>query len=168
MWGAVDVFAKDKPMSALSRRAQEANSEYADATLIGAILDNHDLPRFNSLASDKSNVYNAMALQFLFGGIPTMYYGLEQDISFGAHDPENRAPLWQYGNFQTAGDSYKRVARLNLIRRKMGELGGFHEVIGKEVGATDDDIAFERNGALLVLTKVSSSQVIFKGSELID
>ncbi|KAI9634322.1 putative alpha-amylase AmyA [Dioszegia hungarica] len=158
MWGAVDVFAKDKPMSALSRRAQEANSEYADATLIGAILDNHDLPRFNSLASDKSNVYNAMALQFLFGGIPTMYYGLEQDISFGAHDPENRAPLWQYGNFQTAGDSYKRVARLNLIRRKMGELGGFHEVIGKEVGATDDDIAFERNGALLVLTKRGAGQ----------
>jgi alpha-amylase len=153
MYGATDVFTGGKPMRVLARRATEANTQYADATLIGAILDNHDLPRINSLTSDKSNIYNAMALQFLFGGIPTMYYGLEQNM-VGKSDPESRAALWQYG-FGTEGDSYKRIARLNLIRKKMGELGGFHEIIGKQVEVTDGEIAFERNGALLVLTNVS-------------
>lgn len=155
MWGAVDTFAKGKSMNSLSRRAVEANNEYPDPSLIGAILDNHDLPRINSLTSDKSNIYNAMALQFLFGGIPTMYYGLEVDMASGKGDPENRAPLWQYSDYSGEGESYKRIARLNLIRKKMGELGGFHEVIGKQVEVTDDDIAFERNGALLILTNVS-------------
>lgn len=155
MWGAVDVFAKDQPMSVLSKRADEASTSYADPSLVGAILDNHDLPRFNSLTSDKAKVYNAVALQFLFGGIPTMYYGLEQDIAFGASDPENRAPLWRFGNLGTDGESYKRIAKLNAIRTKLGENEGFHATVGKVVEETKDDIAFARNGTLLVLTKAS-------------
>lgn len=152
--GAVEVFAKDKPMSTLARFAKEALTAYADPTVIGAVLDNHDLPRFNSLASDKSNVYNAMALQFLFGGIPTMYYGLEQNMT-GEEDPQNRQALWLNGELKTDGESYQRIKRLNLVRKKMGELGGFHEVLASQVAVQDDDIAFERNGGLLVLTKVS-------------
>jgi alpha-amylase len=152
--GALQVFAQDKSMSALSKFAKEAKKEYKDPTLIAAVLDNHDLPRWNSLASDKSKTYNAVALQFLFGGIPSMYYGLEQDIK-GEADPYNRPALWQHGNYQTTGDSIKRITRLNLIRNKLGALGGFHEEIGTEVGLTDDDIAFRRADALLVLTNVS-------------
>lgn len=89
-----------------------------------------------------------------------MYYGLEQDISFGASDPDNRAPLWQFGGLRTDTESYKRINRLNLIRKKLGELGGFHEVVGEVVGETDEDIAFERNGALLVLTKVCQPRLL--------
>ncbi|KAI9634323.1 putative alpha-amylase AmyA [Dioszegia hungarica] len=155
--GAVEVFAKDKPMSTLARFAKEALTAYADPTVIGAVLDNHDLPRFNSLASDKSNVYNAMALQFLFGGIPTMYYGLEQNMT-GEEDPQNRQALWLNGELKTDGESYQRIKRLNLVRKKMGELGGFHEVLASQVAVQDDDIAFERNGGLLVLTKRGEGQ----------
>jgi alpha-amylase len=100
-------------------------------------------------------MYNALALEILYGGIPSMYYGTEADME-GAGDPYNRGALWEHTDYQGTGESYKRIQRLNQIRNKMGDLGGFHEVIGKQAALTDDDIAFERNGALLVLTNVSA------------
>lgn len=155
MWGTVDVFAKDKSMKSLSTRSDEAHAEYNDPSLIGFIIGNHDLPRFGSLASDDAKIYNALALQHLWGGIPVNYYGDEAGIKEGSGDPQNRVNLWKYTNYATEGEIYKRIARLNLIRKKMGELGGYLETIGTQVALTDDDIAFTRNG-LLVLTKVNT------------
>jgi len=155
MYAAVDVWTKNQPMSALSWKAKEASSAYSDPSLIASILDNHDLPRFRALTSDKSNIYNAMALEFLWGGIPAMYYGQEQEsMDTGLLDPFNREALWLNGGFQTEGEAYKQVARFNKIRKQVGNLGGFHEVVGTEVALSESDIAFERNGALLVLTNV--------------
>lgn len=161
--GALEVFTQGKPMSRLSFHAGEADYYYADSTLIGAILDNHDLPRFGTQTSDKSKIYNAIALQFLWGGIPSCYYGLEQDISTGTADPYNRPALWDFGKYQTTGATYQRIARMNLIRTKLGELGSFHKSTGKQVAMTDNNIAFRRNEALLVLTSVSSSTVEIGG-----
>jgi alpha-amylase len=55
----------------------------------GQFLDNHDQPRFASLANDTMLVRNAMAWPYVGDGIPIMYYGQEQNYTGGA-DPANR------------------------------------------------------------------------------
>lgn len=155
MYGAKGVFAEDRPMNHLTNYASEAASLYGDPTVIGAILDNHDLPRWGSLDTDRSQTYNALTLQFLFGGIPTLYYGFEADISFGQHDPDNRNALWLNTDYSGIGETYGKIKRLNEVRTKLGERGGFHEIVAKTLVAREADVVFERNGLLIVLTKVS-------------
>lgn len=152
MYGAVGVFAEDKPMSVLTNYASEATI-YGDPSVVGTILDNHDLPRFGSITADKSKTYNALTLQFLFGGIPTVYYGFEADITFGSADPDNRDPLWHHTDYSGNGETYGRIKRLNAIRQALGKRGDFLAKVATTKAQTDNDVAFERNGLLMVLTK---------------
>ena len=105
------------------------------------------------MTQDMSATYNALALQFLFGGIPPMYYGFESDITFGASDPDNRDPLWHHTDYSTTGETYGRVRRLNDIRRELGKRGNFLTSVAVAKAQTDSEVAFERNELLLVLTK---------------
>lgn len=151
MWGAVKAFAQNGGIQDLVGPAGEA-SLYGDPSVVGAILDNHDLPRFGSMTQDMSQTYNALTLQFLFSGIPTMYYGFEADITFGAHDPDNRDPLWHHTDYSTTGETYGRIKRLNQIRQALGKRGDFFEKVATTKAQTDYDVAFERDDLLMVLT----------------
>lgn len=125
--------------------------------MIGSFMDNHDLPRFNSLTSDKSLSYNALTFTILNGGIPTVYYGTEQDISDGKGDPSNREALWLYNDFSmTASPSYARIASLNKIRSTLAKNPAFVNSVVTAVTEQANDTALARGGALIVLTNVRS------------
>lgn len=100
-----------------------------------------------------------MVAQYLFNGIPTVYYGQEQDFQLGAGDPYNRAALWpsKYANSTT----YNRITRLNTIRHALitnstafnGQ--NFHDARAEIVGSSASDVAIRRGPALAILTNVS-------------
>ncbi|KAK4686486.1 hypothetical protein P7C73_g3650, partial [Tremellales sp. Uapishka_1] len=156
MYGLVAAFTGSSPdMSKLPYYINLAASSYPDPTVIGTFLDNQDLPRFNSLTGDKSLVYNAVVAAFMYGGIPAIYYGTEQDISDGSADPNNREPLWQYNDYSTtATQTYGRIATLNKIRSALATTGNFTSSVASIVASQSQDIALSRGGALIVLTNV--------------
>ena len=151
----VKTFTNGQTMDVLAGYIDKTKS-YPDPSVVGAFLDNQDLPRFNSLQSDKTQVYNAIVATFLWGGIPTIYYGLEQDMADGASDPHNREALWLYNNYATDGETYQRIKNLNEIRSKLGSSNNkWHSAVGSTLTQQSNDIAIQREGALIVLTNVS-------------
>lgn len=149
----VDVFG-DKSGKSISNigKALEDSKQYPDPTLVGSFLENHDVPRFGSLVSDKTKVYNAMVANFLARGLPTVYYGLEQGIASGGDDPYNREALWQHGNFATDGENYKRIKTLNAVRAALGKDEGWYGLVAEQLETEGDDIALKRGSAVMVLT----------------
>ncbi|MBU3666102.1 MAG: hypothetical protein FGM15_09555, partial [Chthoniobacterales bacterium] len=90
-------------------------------------LDNHDNPRFLSTAIGGNTARLEVALAFLYTsrGIPSLYYGTEQDFDGGA-DPWNREDMFdgQFeggpsngDNFNMTSTRFKLVAKLNNLRR---------------------------------------------------
>ncbi|WWC97297.1 hypothetical protein V866_004176 [Kwoniella sp. B9012] len=156
LYGAAAVFGGGKTMGTLQHYINAAATSYSDPTVIGSFLDNQDLPRFNSRTGDRSLVYNAIVGSFMYGGIPTVYYGLEQDIADGPYDPNNREALWNYNNYATTGDTYKRITTLNKIRKFLSTKGKFLNSVGTVLKIQDNDIALQREDALIVLTNRGS------------
>jgi len=89
-------------------------------------LDNHDNPRFLA-ATGSTTARLEMALVFMYTtrGIPSLYYGTEQDFNGGA-DPNNREDMFDGGfeqgpslgdNFNMTHPRFKLVAKLNNLRR---------------------------------------------------
>lgn len=89
--------------------------------------------------------------------MPTVYYGLEQEVSFGAADPDNRDALWKYNDYSTQTGSYLLIKKLNEIRKGLSGTGSgkWHETTAKVGSVTDSDITLERDGVLIALTNVS-------------
>ena len=100
-------------------------------------------------------MYNAIVGTFLYGGIPAIYYGLEQDLADGANDPHNREALWLYNNFATTGPTYQRIKILNEIRKKLGADDKWMRAVGSVLSWTKTDIALNREDVIIVLTNVS-------------
>ncbi|WWC57793.1 uncharacterized protein I303_100328 [Kwoniella dejecticola CBS 10117] len=157
LYGSAAVFGGGKTMPTLQHYINAASTSYSDPSVIGSFSDNQDLPRFNSRTGDKSLVYNAIVSSFLYGGIPTVYYGLEQDIADGPYDPNNREALWNYNNYNTGGDTYKRITNLNKIRDLLASKGNFLTSVATVLKIQDNDIALQREDALIVLTNRGSS-----------
>jgi glycosidase len=79
-------------------------------------IDNHDVPRFLFASNgDTAALRNALTLLITEDGIPDIYYGTEQEFS-GGNDPGNREILW-LSNFDTSGDTFTHIAKLNRIRK---------------------------------------------------
>ena len=89
-------------------------------------LDNHDNPRFlATTGSSTTRLELALAFMYTSRGIPSLYYGTEQDFNGGA-DPANREDmfdgLYEQGasigdNFNMTSARFKLVAKLNNLRR---------------------------------------------------
>jgi glycosidase len=89
-------------------------------------LDNHDNPRFlATTGSSATRLEVALAFMYTSRGIPSLYYGTEQDFNGGA-DPANREDmfdgLYEQGpslgdNFNMTSARFKLVAKLNNLRR---------------------------------------------------
>ncbi len=71
----------------------------ASAQLIFA--DNQDQRRIRTQTGDAQRAANALVFVCMAEGIPSVYYGAEQDLQ-GGDDPANRAPLWTTGFPTTA------------------------------------------------------------------
>ena len=100
-----------------------------DATALDALvlnLDNHDNARFlSATGSSTARLEIALAFMYTSRGIPSLYYGTEQDFN-GGGDPNNREDMFDGAfeqgpsngdNFNMAGARFKLVAKLNNLRR---------------------------------------------------
>ncbi|MBE9179023.1 cyclomaltodextrin glucanotransferase [Oculatella sp. LEGE 06141] len=90
---------------------------YSGATELVTFIDNHDMPRFQSLNPDPEMLRVAIALIMTCRGIPCLYYGTEQylhDDTDGGDDPYNRPMMTQW---DTETEIYRQVRLLSGVRR---------------------------------------------------
>ena len=90
---------------------------YYGATELITFIDNHDMPRFQSLNPDPEMLRVAIGLIMTTRGIPCIYYGTEQylhDDTEGGNDPYNR-PMME--KWDTDSQIYRDVRLLSGLRR---------------------------------------------------
>ena len=90
---------------------------YNGATELVTFIDNHDMPRFQSLNPDPDMLRVALALIMTTRGIPCIYYGTEQylhDDTDGGNDPYNR-PMMEIWDPDT--EIYRMIRLLSGVRR---------------------------------------------------
>ncbi|MEG5064759.1 alpha-amylase family glycosyl hydrolase [Microcoleus sp. B3-A4] len=90
---------------------------YYGATELITFIDNHDMPRFQSLNPDPEMLRLAIGLIMTTRGIPCIYYGTEQylhDDTDGGNDPYNR-PMME--KWDTDSPIYRDVRLLSGLRR---------------------------------------------------
>ncbi|MBD2020159.1 alpha amylase C-terminal domain-containing protein, partial [Leptolyngbya sp. FACHB-36] len=95
----------------------EQDHRYNSATELITFIDNHDMPRFQSLNPDSDMLKVAIALIMTTRGIPCLYYGTEQylhDDTDGGNDPYNR-PMMQ--SWDTDTEVYRYARLLSGLRR---------------------------------------------------
>jgi cyclomaltodextrin glucanotransferase len=90
---------------------------YDTASELITFIDNHDMPRFQSLNSDPDILRMAMILIMTARGIPCIYYGTEQYLhndTNGGNDPYNRPMMQQW---DTNTQIYKDLQLFSKLRR---------------------------------------------------
>ncbi len=90
---------------------------YYGATELITFIDNHDMPRFQSLNADRQMLRLAICLIMTSRGIPCLYYGTEQylhDDTDGGNDPYNRPMMEQW---DSDSQIYRDVRLLSGLRR---------------------------------------------------
>ncbi|MEG4989212.1 alpha-amylase family glycosyl hydrolase [Microcoleus sp. BR0-C5] len=90
---------------------------YYGATELITFIDNHDMPRFQSLNPAPEMLLLAIGLIMTTRGIPCIYYGTEQylhDDTDGGNDPYNR-PMME--KWDTDSPIYRAVRLLSGLRR---------------------------------------------------
>ncbi|MBW4628088.1 MAG: alpha amylase C-terminal domain-containing protein [Brasilonema octagenarum HA4186-MV1] len=90
---------------------------YNGATELITFIDNHDMPRFQSLNPDPAMLKVGIVLIMTCRGIPCIYYGTEQylhDDTDGGNDPYNR-PMME--NWDTDTEIYRCIRLLSGLRR---------------------------------------------------
>ncbi|MBE9122078.1 alpha amylase C-terminal domain-containing protein [Tychonema sp. LEGE 07199] len=95
----------------------DLDSRYYGATELITFIDNHDMPRFQSLNPDPEMLKLAVNLIMTTRGIPCIYYGTEQylhDDTNGGNDPYNRPMM---DKWDTDSPIYRDVRLLSGLRR---------------------------------------------------
>ena len=140
--------------------ANQVLSEFPHPEYLGNFLENHDLPRWRNSTVDPQLSYNALVSQFIFEGIPTVYYGQEQELSDGLGDPYNRQALWpsKYTNTST----YERIKKINNARQAIIANGtqfegkSYLDYQAKIIASTNYDVAIRKGPLLAMLTNRGS------------
>ncbi|KAM0215326.1 hypothetical protein ACHAQI_003110 [Fusarium lateritium] len=126
----------------------EISNKFADPSVLGTFIDNHDNARWLSQKDDKSLLKNALAFVILARGIPIVYYGTEQGYA-GGNDPANREDLWR-SKFDTNSDLYQTISRLSKARSAVGGLAANDQ---KYLMSKDSALVWSRaDGDLIVVT----------------
>ncbi|HEY9298182.1 MAG TPA: alpha-amylase family glycosyl hydrolase, partial [Phormidium sp.] len=95
----------------------DLDHRYCGATELITFIDNHDMPRFQSLNPDPEMLRVAIAVIMTSRGIPCIYYGTEQylhDDTNDGNDPYNR-PMME--NWDTESRLYRDIRLLSGLRR---------------------------------------------------
>ncbi len=96
----------------------DQDARYRGATELVTFIDNHDMPRFQSLGADGEALRLAVDLIMTCRGIPCLYYGTEQylhDDTDGGDDPYNR-PMMAHWDPDTP--LFADIQRLAELRRR--------------------------------------------------
>jgi cyclomaltodextrin glucanotransferase len=106
----------------------ERDVAFARATHLVTFVDNHDMPRFQSVGGTPRRLEQAVLFVMVARGIPCLYYGDEQylhDDRNGGADPYNR-PMME--RWDTDGPLYRGIAALARVRRENPAVQrGFHQ-----------------------------------------
>ncbi|KAJ3096836.1 hypothetical protein HDU96_000633, partial [Phlyctochytrium bullatum] len=143
------VWEGRKSLWSIEQQLASDRAFYADTSVLGTFLDNHDQPRFADLNNDPTALRNALALMAFTDGIPITYYGTELFATSpgqGDIDPRNREPLW---------DLRSRVGATADSR----EVKGFTQTLMRArrqlvVGSRGADFVGARHEPLLTLATV--------------
>jgi len=95
----------------------DLDHRYYGATELITFIDNHDMPRFQSLNPDRQMLRLAINLILTSRGIPCIYYGTEQylhDDTEDGNDPYNR-PMME--KWDTDSPLYRDLGLLSELRR---------------------------------------------------
>ncbi|MEM8807266.1 MAG: alpha-amylase family glycosyl hydrolase [Cyanobacteria bacterium P01_G01_bin.38] len=101
----------------LIQEVLDLDYRYNGATELITFIDNHDMPRFQSLNPDPEILRVAIALIMTSRGIPCVYYGTEQylhDDTNDGNDPYNRPMMTRWEPYT---DIYWCVRLLSGLRR---------------------------------------------------
>lgn len=88
-------------------------------------IDNHDVPRFLNQGGSPAHLRLALVFLYTSKGIPSLYYGTEQEFDGGA-DPANRADMFDGPykpgtktgeNFDMTGETYRLINSLGSARQ---------------------------------------------------
>ena len=131
------VFKKGAATSTLASLHQDREKLYESKPHTGGVtapprdllinfLDNHDVSRF-LYDSDLAALHGALTYLVTVIGIPSIYYGTEQQFS-GGNDPNNREVMWR-GNprrklqpFDTENATFKHTQKLLALRQQHAPL----------------------------------------------
>ncbi len=101
----------------LIQEVLDLDYHYNGATELLTFIDNHDMPRFQSIDPDPALLRLAIALIMTTRGIPCIYYGTEQHLhndTDGGNDPYNR-PMME--SWDTDMPIYRDIRLLSGLRR---------------------------------------------------
>ena len=127
-WQVIDGYLLDGQPASTTRDALEVNRglfpalphrggiELAPWQARVLLADNHDLPRIRRELDDPYAAELAMTLVFTVDGIPSIYYGTEQELAGGWGDAA-REPLWLAG-FREHTRMYRHLQLLARLRRE--------------------------------------------------
>lgn len=111
-----ETFGQGQSMKRVAERLNQ-DGVYQDASKLVTVLDNHDLPRFLSTASNNApgegdqRLKQALAFQMTVRGVPSVYYGTEAGFS-GGEDPHNREMM----KFDARPDLKTHMQKLTHLR----------------------------------------------------
>ncbi|POZ88281.1 MULTISPECIES: alpha-amylase family glycosyl hydrolase [Petrotoga] len=113
------VFKEGKPTSYLEYRLNQREIMYKDPSRMITFIDNHDMDRFLK-GSDINSLKQALTFIFTIPGIPTIYYGTEQNFV------ETRAAMFEQGfasggvdHFDTTTPTFQYIKELTELRKNI-------------------------------------------------
>jgi alpha-amylase len=123
-------------MKVLARTLRQ-DQHYPNPYLISTMVDNHDMPRFGSIAGPQAREKLKLALLFLLTsrGIPCLYQGTEHGM--GLHGEANRDDV----KFGQDPEMFAYLSRLNHLRQESVALRRGRQV---ELHVDPDVFAFAR------------------------
>lgn len=155
----------DKSLGWLFTNAVRNEKLFDHPELLGQFLDNHDMPRFTSLAiNSKQDPVNRwkQALSYLYTapGIPIVYYGPEIAMD-GADDTDNR----RFMDFNTDKELIKYITKLGAIRQQHHSLTrGDMELLYEEEGMAVFKRTYQNETVIVAINNKSERQnVIIEG-----
>lgn len=112
-----DVFARGRPSAELGGRIESMMRVHARPHLMPSFVDNHDVDRFLA-GGDRIGLQQALLAILTLPGIPTIYYGTEQEFTVP------RAAMFAAGSdaggrdhFDTGAPMYRFLQRAIALRR---------------------------------------------------
>lgn len=107
----IDALGVSNKLNAILMR----NNEIVNSMMLN-LLDSHDTDRFyTEVKKDKNKLLCALAIQFMFKGVPGLYYGIEIPTE-GGYDPSNRKCMrWDRLNLN---DPYFKTLKQLISLRK--------------------------------------------------
>ena len=103
------VIARGEPTAQLAYRLKKYQEHYPNPVQSVNFIDNHDMPRFRSFATEKA-YQQAMLLLFGLPGVPVIWQGTEQGCL------EDREKMFDL--FDTSSKDFKFVQHLIAFRKK--------------------------------------------------